>query len=131
MLFFSCDKSCIPHLCIAPCLSLYPFYSLNSYTFVHDIIFSYCFIISFVVVMEAHDPLSTLNSTKISWTLKVRLTRTWVTGSRRTGDVLYHNMILLDCINKHGFVHVNSLPPRSSFMIISILIQRMVFVFLI
>lgn len=46
--------------------------------------------------MAMHDHLSTIDESKMDWTLKVRVTRMWDTISN-AGVVTAHNMLLLDC----------------------------------
>ncbi|KAK1360380.1 hypothetical protein POM88_044854 [Heracleum sosnowskyi] len=51
--------------------------------------------------MNLHDHLSTLDHSKIGWTLKVRVTRMWETVNNN-GDVITHHMLLLDSLqNTH------------------------------
>ncbi|XP_074347225.1 uncharacterized protein LOC141686063 [Apium graveolens] len=57
-------------------------------------------ITSNVVYKEDHHHLSNLDGNHTAWTLKVRVTRMWVSTNRQ-GVLVRHNLILLDCENNH------------------------------
>ncbi|KAL8090536.1 hypothetical protein AgCh_039840 [Apium graveolens] len=50
--------------------------------------------------MQDHHHLSNLDGNHTAWTLKVRVTRMWVSTNRQ-GVLVRHNLILLDCENNH------------------------------
>ncbi|XP_074327785.1 uncharacterized protein LOC141665699 [Apium graveolens] len=64
-------------------------------------------ITSNVVFEEDHHHLSNLDGNNTAWTLKVRVTRMWVSTNRQ-GVLVRHNLILLDCENNHILVII---PP--------------------
>ena len=48
-------------------------------------------------VMNFHEHIFSIDTSKLTWTLKVRVTRMWLTLDNQ-GNVVRHNMILLDCL---------------------------------
>ncbi|KAL1831184.1 hypothetical protein ACET3Z_000835 [Daucus carota] len=50
--------------------------------------------------MSFHEHIFSIDTSKLTWTLKVRVTRMWLTLDNQ-GNVVRHNMILLDCLNNH------------------------------
>ncbi|XP_074337217.1 uncharacterized protein LOC141674407 [Apium graveolens] len=50
--------------------------------------------------MQDHHHLSNLDGNHTAWTLKIRVTRMWVSTNRQ-GVLVRHNLILLDCENNH------------------------------
>ncbi|KAK1374264.1 hypothetical protein POM88_030457 [Heracleum sosnowskyi] len=48
-----------------------------------------------------YDRLDALDESKVSWTIKVVVTRTWNTLTKETGVLKAHNLILLDDTNNH------------------------------
>ncbi|XP_063936951.1 uncharacterized protein LOC135147130 [Daucus carota subsp. sativus] len=51
-------------------------------------------------VMSFHEHIFSIDTSKLTWTLKVRVTRMWSTLDNQ-GNVVRHNMILLDCVDMH------------------------------
>lgn len=75
------------------------FSSLSLTLLLHNLYKLHCTLIKTVFVFlmkDAYETLGKVDSSKMSWRLRVRVTRSWPFKSLRGDKIIAHNLILLD-----------------------------------